>query len=115
MFTTLSGQEVSRYSFGCMQFGAGADEAQSEAMYAACRAAGINFFDTAYGYTGGRSEKILGRLIADERDDVFVATKCAYTGASSLEITAQIAERRARLGIEVIDLLYLHRWDDDEP
>lgn len=115
MFTTLSGQEVSRYSFGCMQFGGGADEAASGAMYAACREGGINFFDTAFGYTEGRSETYLGRLIAGERDDVFVATKCAYTGASQEEIAVQIAESRKRLGIDVIDLLYLHRFDDDVP
>ena len=111
MFTTLSGQEVSRFSFGCMQFGGGADETESGAMYSACREAGISFFDTAFGYTEGRSETYLGRLIADERDDVFVATKCASQG----EIEAQIAESRKRLGIDVIDLLYLHRFDDDVP
>ena len=115
MFKTLSGKDVSRYSFGCMQFGGGADEAESAAMYAACRDVGISFFDTAYGYTEGRSETYLGRFIAEERDDIFVATKCAYTGATPAEIDAQIAESRKRLGIEVIDLLYLHRWDDAVP
>ena len=115
MFTTLSGQDVSRYSFGCMQFGGGADEAESGAMYAACRDAGINFFDTAFGYTDGRSETYLGRLIAKEREDVFVATKCAYTGAQPEAIHAQIAESRKRLGIDVIDLLYLHHWDKETP
>ncbi len=115
MFKTLSGQSVSRFSFGCMQFGGGATEVESGAMYAACREAGISFFDTAYGYTEGKSETYLGRLIANERDDVFVATKCAYTGASPAAITEQIAESRRRMGIEVIDLLYLHRWDDTVP
>ena len=115
MFTTLSGDDVSRFSFGTMQFGGGADAAESAAMYAACREAGISFFDTAYGYTGGASETILGGLIAAEREDVFVATKCAYTGASPEEIAAQVAASRERLGVEVIDLLYLHRWDDDVP
>lgn len=115
MFKTLSGQDVSRFSFGCMQFGGTADEADSKALYEACRKAGINFFDTAYGYTEGRSETYLGRLIASERDDVFVATKCAYTGASPAEITAQIEESRTRLGTDVLDLLYLHRWDDEVP
>ncbi|MEO0916467.1 MAG: aldo/keto reductase, partial [Pseudomonadota bacterium] len=115
MFTTISGQPVSRYSFGCMQFGGTADEAESAALYQACRDAGISFFDTAYGYTEGRSETYLGRLIAAEREDVFVATKCAYTGASANAIADQIAESRRRLGIDVIDLLYLHRWDDTVP
>ncbi|MEO0377569.1 MAG: hypothetical protein AAF329_23800, partial [Cyanobacteria bacterium P01_A01_bin.17] len=42
MFRTLSGQEVSRFSFGCMQFGGGADEVESAAMYTACRDAGVS-------------------------------------------------------------------------
>ncbi len=115
MFSTISGAAVSRFSFGTMQFGGGADEAESGAMYAACRAAGINFFDTAYGYTGGASEEILGRLVAPEREEVFVATKCAYTGATPADIHAQVAESRRRMGIDVIDLLYLHRFDDAVP
>ncbi len=115
MFSTISGPDVSRFSFGTMQFGGGADKAESGAMYVACREAGINFFDTAYGYTGGASEEILGRLVAPERDAVFVATKCAYAGAAPADIHAQVAESRRRMGIEVIDLLYLHRWDDTVP
>lgn len=99
MFKTISGKPVSRFSFGTMQFGGNADAATSAAMYAACRQAGINFFDTAFGYTGGQSETILGQLVAGERDDVFVATKCAYTGASPDEIDAQVGESLSRLGL----------------
>ena len=115
MFTTISGAQVSRFSFGTMQFGGGADDVASRGMYAACREAGINFFDTAYGYTDGASEKLLGGMVAAERDDVFVATKCAYTGASPADIHAQVAESRRRLGVDVLDLLYLHRWDASVP
>lgn len=115
MFTTISGQPVSRFSFGTMQFGGTADEAASRAMYGACREAGINFFDTAYGYTEGRSERMLGQFVAGERDDIFVATKCAYTGASREEIDAQFGESLTRLGVETVDLLYIHRWDDKVP
>ena len=41
-------REASSLCFGTMQFGAGATEADSAQMYEDCRAAGINFFDTAY-------------------------------------------------------------------
>lgn len=112
---TISGQPVSRFSFGTMQFGDGADEPASAAMYAACREAGLNFFDTAYGYTDGRSETILGRLIADERDDIFLATKCAYTGGAPDAVQQQVEASLTRLGVETIDLLYLHRWDETVP
>ncbi len=115
MLKTLSGQPVSRFSFGTMQFGGGADAEASAAMYQACRAAGLNFFDTAYGYTDGQSETILGQLISDEREDVFVATKCAYTGAAPDAVHAQVEASLARLGVATIDLLYLHRWDDSVP
>ena len=111
---TLSGQDVSRFSFGTMQFGDKADEAASAALYAASRDAGINFFDTAYVYTGGRSEKILGGLIAGERDDIFVATKVGYDHPpTAANIQTYFDESRTRLGIDVVDLLYLHRLHPD--
>ncbi|TNF20274.1 MAG: aldo/keto reductase [Rhodobacteraceae bacterium] len=113
--TTLDGTPVSRFAFGTMQFGGKADEAASAALYAACRAAGINHFDTAHVYTEGRSEEILGRLITD-REAIFVATKAHYPGgAARANILRSLDESRARLGLEVIDLYYMHRWDPDTP
>lgn len=114
MLHTISGQKASRFSFGTMQFGAKASEADSAAMYADCRAAGINFFDTAHAYTDGNSERILGQLAAGEREDVFIATKCAGTVVAKPDvIRAEFEESRERLGMEVVDLLYLHRWDPE--
>ena len=75
--TSPDGTPPSRLCFGAMQFGGTADAAASAEMYAACRAAGVNFFDTAHVYTGGESERILGGLVAGERDKVIVATKAA--------------------------------------
>ncbi len=113
---TISGKDASRFSFGTMQFGAKASEADSAEMYAACRATGINFFDTANAYTGGKSEHILGKLASGERDDVFIATKCAGTVVAKPDvIRAEFDESRLRLGMDTVDLLYLHRWDPDTP
>ena len=112
---TISGQALSRFSFGTMQFGGAADEAASAEMYSACREAGINFFDTAFLYSEGRSEEISGRLLASERDDVFIATKCGYHGACRSRIEKEFGASRKRLGMETVDLLYLHRWDGDTP
>ena len=78
----ISGQAVSRFSFGCMQFGSKADRAASAAIYGAMREAGVNFFDTAHVYTSGKSEEILGELIKDHRDDLVIATKAGYTGGA---------------------------------
>lgn len=113
---TQSGAAASRFCFGTMQFGGKADAAESEAMFEACREAGINFFDTAYGYTEGRSETILGKLAKAERADLFIATKCAHPAPSTAaNITAQVEESLKRLDMDYVDLMYLHRWDDDTP
>jgi len=114
--TTPAGTPISNFCFGAMQFGGNADPAASREMYDACRAAGINFFDTAFAYTGGKSETILGEFAAAERDAVFIATKCASAGgATKANIHAQFDESRKRLDMDAVDLLYIHMWDDDTP
>ncbi len=113
---TISGADVSRFSFGTMQFGGNTDEAESAAMYATCRGAGINFYDTAWAYNGGASEEILGRIVAAERDDVFLATKAANGNTATKEvIDREFGESRKRLGLETVDLLYIHQPDPVTP
>ncbi len=114
--TTLDGAPISRFCFGTMQFGGAADTAAAAAMFSACRDAGINFFDTAHGYSEGRSERMLGALAAKERDQLFVGTKCAYEGGSDRAlIHRQFDESRKRLGMDCVDLLYIHKWNDVTP
>ena len=76
-YTTLgrTGVQVSRLCFGTMSFGGDADEPTSAAMFHRCREAGINFFDCADVYNQGRSEQILGRLIAGCRDQIVLTSK----------------------------------------
>lgn len=110
------GSSPSRLCFGCMQFGGSADAAASAAMFDACRAAQINFFDTAHTYTGGASERILGTLAKHDPEKLIIATKAGYTGGSGREnILRQFDESRTRLGRDMIDILYLHRWDPETP
>jgi len=66
--TTPAGTPISNFCFGAMQFGDTADAAESRALYDVCRTAGINFFDTAFGYTGGQSETLLGEFANEERE-----------------------------------------------
>lgn len=114
--TTPDGSGISSFCFGAMQFGDGADRSASEAMYAACRKAGINFFDTANGYTNGLSETWLGEMVRHERDAIFVASKVAVAGGSGREnILRQFDESRQRLAMDCVDGLYLHRWDAATP
>ena len=110
---TLSGQDVSRLCFGAMQFGGAADEGASRSMYDACRASGINFFDTAHVYNEGRAERLLGSFASADRKDVLIATKVGYSGGSGrTNVMRQFEESRRRLGLDIVDILYLHRWDD---
>ncbi len=99
-----------------MQFGGRADAAQSRAMYDASRAAGITFFDTAFAYTDGTSETLLGEFAAPERDTLVIATKCDFSGPSTAEnINRSLDTSRTRLGMDFIDVFYLHRWDGETP
>lgn len=101
-------------AFGTMQFGARADAAQSRTMYDAARAAGITHFDTACGYADGASETLLGQFASAERDSLTIATKVGYAGgAGRANITAQFDGSRKRLGMDQVDLLYLHRFHAD--
>lgn len=118
-----TGIKVSELCFGTMSFGGDANEDESKRMYTACREAGINFFDCADVYVGGKSEQILGRLIAGERDDLIITTKCH--GPMGDDINARGANRRhivraveaslKRLNTDRIDVLFMHRFDDDLP
>lgn len=112
--TSPDGTPVSRFAFGCMQFGGTADARASAEMFDACLAAGITHFDTAYVYTGGQSEEILGQLIAPHRDRLVIATKVGYTGgAGAANMRAQFDLSRQRLNMDHVDILYLHRFDPD--
>ncbi|EBA12310.1 aldo/keto reductase [Roseobacter sp. CCS2] len=114
--TTRSGAPLSKLTFGTMQFGGKADKAASKAMFEAAYESGINHFDTAYIYTEGASETILGPLIKPTRDDIYLATKAGYTnGASRTHILEHFDISRKRMNEDAVDLLYMHRFDDDTP
>jgi aryl-alcohol dehydrogenase-like predicted oxidoreductase len=75
---------------------------------------GVNLIDTADIYSAGVSEQIIGETIASD-PRAFVATKGGYHGASPERIAPAIEASRARLGLDVIELYYLHRPDPDFP
>ena len=101
--------ENSSLCFGTMQFGDGANERDSQEMYEACRENGINFFDTAFVYTGGKSEKILGNLIREEREKIILITKAGSVGGSSGEnIRSQLEQSLKRLNQDYVDIFFLH-------
>jgi 1-deoxyxylulose-5-phosphate synthase len=110
--TSVSNHPASGFAFGTMQFGQGASETDSKAMFDACRAIGINHFDTAHGYTNGASETLLGAMVGDARDDLLIATKVGNSGdTSAANIQAEFEISRQRLNMDMVDILYLHRFD----
>ena len=112
----IAGSNLSPLCFGCMQFGGTSDAVASQAMFEACLGHGINFFDTAHTYNGGRSERFLGKFIKQGRENLIIATKAGYTGGSGGDnILKQFDESRLRLDLDTIDILYLHRWDAETP
>ncbi len=140
-FRTLgrSGLVVSPLALGTMTFGPGewgADEATARAIFDAYRAAGGNFIDTADIYTGGQSEELVGRFIADSgsRDEIVLATKFAFNGSASPLAATQpgggnpnaggagaknihraLDASLKRLRTDYIDLYWMHIWDGVTP
>lgn len=112
--TSPNGTPASPFAFGTMQFGGRADAHASQEMFEACRASGINHFDTAHIYTDGASETFLGRFIKDARDNLIIATKAGYTGGGGAQnITTSAETSRRRLNVDTLDVLYLHLFDPD--
>lgn len=118
-----TGVKVSPLCFGTMSFGDIADEAESARMFHRCRDVGINFFDCANTYAGGRSEEILGELIADCRDEIVLTTKVVSRtgddinqgGASRRHIQIALEESLRRLNTDRIDVYFLHHYDAETP
>ncbi|MCB1517365.1 MAG: aldo/keto reductase [Hyphomicrobiaceae bacterium] len=118
-----TGIKVSQLCYGTMSFGGDADEVESGRLYAACRDAGINFFDTANVYSQGRSEEILGKLIKGERDNLIISTKgfgqmggdINAKGSSRRNIALAIEQSLKRLGTDRVDVYFMHMWDPATP
>ena len=118
-----SGLKVSPVCLGTMMFGAATDEPTAARIIARAREQGVNFIDTADAYAGGRSEEIVGRAVAAERDWWIVATKLAQAtgkgpndrGLSRRHVFVAAEASLQRLGMDVIDILYLHREDHGTP
>jgi aryl-alcohol dehydrogenase-like predicted oxidoreductase len=130
-YTTLgdTGMTVSRLCLGCMSFGSGhdwmLDRKEGEELVERALELGINFFDTANVYSAGESESILGDVLAEYgRDELVVATKVRFPGATEHENAAGLSRKTIeqeldnsleRLGMDTVDLYQIHRWDDDTP
>lgn len=109
--------ELSILGFGCMRFpmkGNSIDETRSIAMIRDAIERGINYFDTAYFYHGGKSESLLGAALSDGyRERVKVATKLPPFMVSKLEGAKKIFETQCtKLRTDYIDYYLLHMLPD---
>lgn len=112
-----TGAQVSPLCLGCMNFGWGAEEADSIKIIHRAIDEGINFLDTADVYGKGASETIVGKALKDKRDDVFLATKVHGQmgdkpndkGNSRLHIMRGCEDSLRRLKVDHIDLYQIHR------
>jgi len=126
-----SGLKVSRLCLGAMSYGDPhakpwiLSEEQGRPILRRALELGINFFDTADMYSGGESERVLGRALRDfaRREEVVVATKAYYPtgpgpnhrGLSRKHLLHAIDASLMRLGMDYVDLYQVHRWDDETP
>ena len=123
-----NGPEVSAIGLGCMGMSAfygGADEAQSISVIHRALDLGISLFDTAEMYGPHTNEVLVGKALKDRRDQAFIATKFGInynadrtklmTDGSPANVRRAIEGSLQRLGVDHVDLYYLHRVDPDTP
>jgi voltage-dependent potassium channel beta subunit len=123
-----SGLKVSVLSFGSwVSFGPQLDVEKGAACMEAAYEAGVNFFDNAEVYSGGKSEQIMGDIIADlgwERHSYVISSKFMmgiHDGVNSRYtlnrkyLLEAIEPSLERLGLEHLDLVFCHRPDPETP
>jgi aryl-alcohol dehydrogenase-like predicted oxidoreductase len=122
------GLEVSRQGLGCMgmsEFYGEADDAESTAVIHRALELGVTLLDTADMYGVGANERLVGRAIADRREQVVLATKFGSVRGENGErlgirgdadyVREACDASLRRLGVDHVDLYYQHRVDFEVP
>lgn len=94
------------WTFGGAQWG-GQDDAESLRAMERAFELGMTHFDTASGYGGGHSERVVGEFIRDKRDSIFLASKQG-ANAKKEKYAGSIRSSLERLGTDYVDLYYIH-------
>lgn len=130
MSGNIGGRELPRVGLGCMgmsEFYGASDDAESLRLLHRAREAGYVHFDTADMYGMGHNERLLGRFLAEvPREEVFIASKFGIVRDDSGGLSRSLNGRPEyvkeacdkslqRLGVEHIDLYYVHRRDAAVP
>ena len=123
-----SGLKVSALSFGAATFGGGneffkawgeTDVAEASRLIDLCIDSGVNLFDTADGYSDGRSEEILGKALGKKRERVLISTKAYFPtgdgpndrGTSRHHLRVALEASLQRLGTDHVDIYHMHGFD----
>lgn len=124
------GPQIHPIGYGAMSFSdfyGPTNEAESHAILDMCRAEGVNHIDSANVYGMGKSESAIGSYLAAHpgaRDDFVIATKVGiardadgnrYYDNTLPYMEAQLDQSLARMGIEAVDLYYIHRRNAEMP
>jgi len=122
-----SGLEVSEIGLGCMGmsygYGEAADKKDAIAIIRRAVEIGVTFFDTAEVYGPYLNEELVGEALRPYLGQVVIATKCGIKIADGKQvldgrpevIRKSVEGSLKRLGVDVIDLYYLHRVDPNTP
>ncbi len=118
------GPELPRMGLGCMTMSwPGRDDATSLQTLTAALDAGVTLLDTADRYGDGHNERLLARVLQDRRSEVVLATKVGFARSPDgrpadgrpEHLHAAALASLARLAVDSVDLLYLHRVDPQVP
>lgn len=117
---------VSAIGLGCMSlshaYGPPPPREQAERVLKGALDAGYTFLDTAAVYGLGHNERLVGEVLKDRRGEFVLASKCGMSDGEKRDLNGSperlkrtCDESLARLGVDEIDLYYLHRWDKRVP
>jgi aryl-alcohol dehydrogenase-like predicted oxidoreductase len=129
---TIGPFTVSAIGLGCMNlshaYGSPPSPADAERLLLAALDAGVTLFDTAALYGFGANEELVGRVLGPHRRKFTLASKGGMAGVrgddgvvrrvidgSPEAVRRNCEDSLRRLGTDVIDLYYLHRWDKQVP
>ena len=110
-----TGVDVSALGLGGYHVGAIENEREAIRLVHAAIGAGITFMDNAWEYHDGRSEVVMGKALADRRDQVFLMTKVCTHGRGRTEAMRQLEQSLRRLKTDYLDLWQIHEcaYDND--